>query len=108
MTNGVRTLIGGLLLAGCSTVSPPPPLLPPESHGQRTPGPAEVRTTEAVERVRRIDPQLGSVIALDPTAIEQARRVDLRFQQHPLAGRPILIKDNIEVAGPLPTTAGSL
>src|SRR5688572_29112055 len=101
MTNGGRILICGLFLAGCSTVPPPPPLPHPQSHGLRLPGPAEVLTTEAVERIGRIDPQLGSVIAVNPAAIEQARAVDLQFQHGPLVGRPVLIKDNIEMAGPL-------
>src|SRR6185437_10231815 len=56
----------------------------------------------------RIDPRLLSVIAVDPTAIDQARRVDASNLRGPLAGQPVLIKDNIEAAGPLPTTAGSL
>ena len=65
-------------------------------------------TSAAIERIRRIDPQLGSVIALDPTAMEQARRADAAGLRTPIAGKPVLIKDNIETAGPLPTTAGSL
>ena len=75
---------------------------------QPQPGPAEVNTRTALERIARIDPQLHSVIAVDPTAIEQARRVDAGNLRGPLAGQPILLKDNIEAAGPLPTTAGSL
>ena len=63
---------------------------------------------EAIERIARVDPPLHSVIAVDPTAIDQARRVDAGNLRGPLAGQPVLIKDNIEVAGPLPTTAGSL
>ncbi len=58
--------------------------------------------------MQRLDPQLHSVIALDPTAMAQARRVDASGQRGPLAGQPVLLKDNIEAAGPLPTTAGSL
>jgi amidase len=69
---------------------------------------AEAATAQAIARVQRIDPQLNSVIALDPTAMEQARRIDASGARGPLAGQPILIKDNIESAGPLPTTAGSL
>jgi amidase len=69
---------------------------------------AEAATAQAIARVQRIDPQLGSVIALDPTAMEQARRIDATGARGPLAGQPVLIKDNVEVAGPLPTTAGSL
>ena len=72
------------------------------------PGPAEQATANAIARVQRIDPQLGSVIALDPTAMAQAQRVDAMRLNGPLAGQPVLIKDNIEAAGPLPTTAGSL
>jgi amidase len=48
------------------------------------------------------------VIALDPTAIDQARAIDAGKLRGPLAGQPVLIKDNIESAGSLPTTAGSL
>ncbi len=70
-------------------------------------GPAEQRTADALRRIERIDPMVNAVLALDPTALEQARRVDRQRRAGPLAGQPILIKDNIEVAG-LPTTAGSL
>jgi amidase len=70
--------------------------------------PAETNTRIALERIARIDPQLHSVIAVDPTAIDQARRVDSGNIRGPLAGQPVLIKDNIEVAGAIPTTAGSL
>ncbi|MBW0006735.1 MAG: amidase [Sphingomonas sp.] len=72
------------------------------------PRPAESNVRGALERIARIDPQIGSVIAVDPTAIDQARRVDAGNLRGPLAGQPVLIKDNIESAGPLPTTAGSL
>ncbi|HVF83907.1 MAG TPA: amidase [Sphingomicrobium sp.] len=71
-------------------------------------GYAEYQTVAAIERVRRIDPATGAVIALDPTAIAQARQVDGSGKGGPLVGQPVLIKDNIEVAGLLPTTAGSL
>ena len=69
---------------------------------------AEANTRAALERIARIDSSIHSVIAVDPTAIEQARRVDSSNLRGPLAGQPVLIKDNIESAGPLPTTAGSL
>ena len=70
--------------------------------------PAEANVRGALERIARLDPSLHSVIAVDPTAIDQAQRVDSGNLRGPLAGQPVLIKDNIESAGPLPTTAGSL
>src|SRR3954449_1992315 len=72
------------------------------------PRPAETNVRAALERIAHVDPQLHSVIAVDPTAIDQARRVDASSLRGPLAGQPVLIKDNIETAGSLPTTAGSL
>ena len=71
-------------------------------------GSAQQRTATAIARVQAIDPQIHSVIALDPTAMEQARRIDQSRRSGGLAGEPVLLKDNIEAAGPLPTTAGSL
>ncbi len=71
-------------------------------------GSAQQRTATAIARVQAIDPQIHSVIALDPTAMEQARRIDQLRRSGGLIGEPVLLKDNIEAAGPLPTTAGSL
>ena len=105
-------------LSACSTVSTPPPRPThgrieaigqiPRSRFAPVGGPAEAETTWAIERVRQIDPKLNSVIALDPTAVDQARRIDASGLRGPLVGQPVLLKDNIEAAGPLPTTAGSL
>jgi amidase len=57
-------------------------------------------------------PMLNAVIATYPDAIAQAQTLDAERRagriRGPLHGIPILIKDNIEAMGPLPTTAGSL
>ena len=94
----MRCLIVGsiVVLAATSAIAAPP--LPP----------AEANVRAALESIARIDSQLHSVIAVDPTAIDQARRIDASNLPGALSGQPVLIKDNIESAGPLPTTAGSL
>jgi amidase len=60
----------------------------------------------------RAGPTLNSVIALNPEAMDAARALDQeradRGPRSPLHGIPILIKDNIETADPIATTAGSL
>jgi amidase len=66
-------------------------------------------TEAAIARVRAVDPKIHAVIALDPTALEQAKAIDLRRKARGLLyGRVILLKDNIEADGPMPTTAGSM
>ena len=109
MPGKFATCVAVLALAGCST-------RPPESAtpaAQRLPpalavGPVEAATLAAIQRVHTIDPALGSVIGIDPTALEQARRIDASGMRGSIAGQAVLIKDNIETTGPLPTTAGSL
>ncbi len=63
-------------------------------------------------RIARLDPQLHAVIALNPSALAQARASDAARRKGgakgPLMGVPILLKDNIETADPVATTAGSL
>jgi amidase len=70
---------------------------------------AEAATKAAIESVQAIDPKIHAVIALDPTALDQARAIDRsRKARGLLYGYAILLKDNIEAEGPLPTTAGSM
>jgi len=79
---------------------------PAEAQGATS---SETSMQNALLRVQRLDPQLHSVIAIDPAAMSQARAFDNSGKASGLvAGQPVLIKDNIETAGPLPTTAGSL
>lgn len=75
---------------------------------------SEQLTQAYLERIRLLDragPKLRSVIALNPQALEQARKADrdrrLRIARGPLFGIPVLIKDNIDTAENA-TTAGSL
>jgi amidase len=65
-----------------------------------------------IARLDRAGPSLHSVIAINPRVRAEARAFDHeRAAGHvrgPLHGIPLLIKDNIETADPMPTTAGSL
>ena len=70
---------------------------------------AEAATEAALARVHAVDAQIHAVISLDPTALDQARAIDRgRRARGLLYGYAILLKDNIEADGPLPTTAGSM
>ncbi|SMB93706.1 amidase family protein [Deinococcus hopiensis] len=73
----------------------------------------EVSALEAartyLERIQALNPHLHAVITVNPEAEADAARLDTLPPEvrGPLHGVPLLIKDNIDVAG-LPTTAGSL
>jgi amidase len=76
---------------------------------------SEAAVSSYLELIAEIDdagPMLGAVIATMPDALAEARARDAERKagmiRGPLHGVPILIKDNIEAAGPVPTTAGSL
>lgn len=70
---------------------------------------AEKNTAAAIARIELLNPKVNAVIQIDPTALAQARALDMMpLPRGILFGVPILIKDNVETAGPLPTTAGSL
>ncbi|MEV2191981.1 amidase [Streptomyces phaeochromogenes] len=70
---------------------------------------AEQLTRHYLERIERIDPLLHAVIEVNPDALREARRLDAeRERRGPLHGMPILLKDLVETADRMHTTAGSL
>ncbi|RZL56164.1 MAG: amidase [Sphingomonas sp.] len=77
---------------------------------------SSVEVTRAyLDRIAAMDrkgPTLRSVIAVNPDALAQAKVLDAERRagriRGPLHGVPVLIKDNIETADPIATTAGSL
>jgi amidase len=64
-----------------------------------------------LSRIERLDPLFGAIRVVMPDAVEQAEASDQHRAQHgprsSLEGIPVVIKDNIDVAGQ-PTTAGAV
>src|SRR5271157_4992446 len=72
-------------------------------------------TEKYLARIQEVDkggPMINSVIEVNPEALEIADTLDLERKQKgprgPLHGIPVLIKDNIDTADRMNTTAGSL
>jgi amidase len=67
-------------------------------------------TEHYLDRIAELNPVLNAVITVLPNALEQAAASDAAWRagrpRGPLEGIPILVKDNVQVAG-APTTAGS-
>jgi len=65
-----------------------------------------------IDRFDRQGPEHRSVLAVNPAALDDARKRDAERRAGKLRGLlhgiPILLKDNIESMDPMPTTAGSL
>ena len=72
-------------------------------------------TEEYIKRIKEIDksgPAINSVLEVNPDALKIADELDKEFKEKgprgPMHGIPVLIKDNIDTADKMNTTAGSL
>ncbi len=66
---------------------------------------------DRIEEIDKSGPKLNSVLTINPDALSIAKELDLEWKQDkirgPLHGIPVLLKDNIDTADKMPTTAGS-
>ncbi len=70
----------------------------------------EELTSAYLDRIKAIDragPRINAMLAIAPDAMDQARKVDAAKDPLALRGAVLVVKDNIDMAGGLPTTAGS-
>ena len=71
---------------------------------------ATALTQLCLKRIDELNPALHAVIAVNPDALAEAAVSDEAWEsgrpRGPLEGIPVLVKDNVQVAG-MPTTAGS-
>src|ERR1700683_4290345 len=116
-----RALLGSLALAVGALASPQAfeleeadmrQLQKRMSEGSFTARSLTAQYLERIEAIDRRGPMLNSVIELNPDALSIAASLDAERQakgvRGPLHGIPILIKDNIDTADRMMTTAGSL
>ena len=72
---------------------------------------SETLTLTLLQRVRQHDGKLRAYLELNPRALDEARQADrLRAAGKlagPMHGIPVSLKDNIDTAGPMHTTAGA-
>ncbi len=75
---------------------------------------SEKLTKAYIQRILALDqngPNVNAVIELNPDALDQARYADKLFKQHiilgPMQGIPVLLKDNVDTADKMQTSAGS-
>ncbi|TCZ79893.1 amidase [Paenibacillus albiflavus] len=65
-----------------------------------------------IDRINRINPIINAVLEINPEALEMARKLDKERSvsgvRSPLHGIPILLKDNIDTADQMHTSAGSI
>jgi amidase len=85
------------------------------AHSQTASPDSRGRVQHYLDRIDRLDrrgPQLRAVIEINPDALATAEALDAEAKakrpRGPLHGVPILIKDNIDTADRMKTTAGSL
>ncbi|MDP8979733.1 MAG: amidase [Acidobacteriota bacterium] len=111
-----RTFLAGSMSAAAALASAAPATFPVEeatidslrqglASKQLT---AHSLTKIYLSRIATLDKQLRSVIEINPDALNIASALDREPPRGPLHGIPILIKDNIDTADRMQTTAGSL
>jgi amidase len=121
-------LSGGVLWQGCAEREPRQPAPLSGELGPAHASVADLRaglssgrwTTRSIceallKRIAAMDttgPGLNSVIEVNPAALEESDRLDAERQagelRGPLHGIPVMLKDNIDTADGMQTTAGSL
>ena len=115
---GGLTLVGSRLAFATGTGAPPPVELEEATistlQAAMSSGAATSRsiTQGYLARIGDIDKKLNSILELNPEVLAIADRMDAERKagkvRGPLHGIPVLVKDNLDSADKMKTTAGSL